>query len=278
MSTQVATVGSPTIERERVGLSRSLRGLVISRVRLVQLAILVVVLGVWEIAGRRLGTFFLAPPSMLWEATKEMVASGDLQHAILDSLSSLLVGFLVATVVGIVVGFLMGWYRPLGQVLDPYVSAGYVIPTAGLVPVFIIWFGLGFTARTVTVFLFCVFEILISTYTGVRNVDTTLVNAARAFGASRWQLFSQVVSRASLPYIFAGLRMGASRAVKGMVIAEILFAVTGLGGLIQNAANYYRTDKVFVVVIVLAIIGIAFSALIQWLERRVTPWSETRVS
>lgn len=278
MSTQVATVGSPTIERERVGLSRSLRGLVISRVRLVQLAILVVVLGVWEIAGRRLGTFFLAPPSTLWEATKEMVASGDLQHAILDSLSSLLVGFLVATVVGIVVGFLMGWYRPLGQVLDPYVSAGYVIPTAGLVPVFIIWFGLGFTARTVTVFLFCVFEILISTYTGVRNVDTALVNAARAFGASRWQLFSQVVSRASLPYIFAGLRMGASRAVKGMVIAEILFAVTGLGGLIQNAANYYRTDKVFVVVIVLAIIGIAFSALIQWLERRVTPWSETRVS
>ncbi len=273
-----ATVGTATIERERVGLSTTLRGLIVSRVRLAQLAILAVLLGVWEIVGRRLGTFFLAPPSTLWSATKEMVASGDLQRAILDSLSSLLVGFLIAMVVGIVVGFLMGWYRPVGQVLDPYVSAGYVIPTAGLVPVFIIWFGLGFTARTVTVFLFCVFEILISTYTGVRNVDGNLVNAARAFGANRWQLFSRVVSRASLPYIFAGLRMGASRAVKGMVIAEILFAVTGLGGLIQDAANYYRTDKVFVVVIVLALIGIAFSALIQWLERRVTPWSETQVS
>lgn len=278
MSTQVATVGSATIERERVGLSRTLRGLVISRVRLTQLVILAVILVVWEVAGRRLGTFFLAPPSTLWAATKEMVASGDLQHAILDSLSSLLAGFAIAAVVGIVVGFLMGWYRPVGQVLDPYVSAGYVIPTAGLVPVFIIWFGLGFTARLVTVFLFCVFEILISTYTGVRNVDGNLVNAARAFGANRWQLFSKVVSRASLPYIFAGLRMGASRAVKGMIIAEILFAVTGLGGLIQNAANYYRTDKVFVVVIVLALIGIAFAALIQWLEKRVTPWSESRAS
>ena len=86
MSTQVATVGSATIERERVGLSRTLRGLVISRVRLTQLVILAVILVVWEVAGRRLGTFFLAPPSTLWAATKEMVASGDLQHAILDSL------------------------------------------------------------------------------------------------------------------------------------------------------------------------------------------------
>jgi ABC-type nitrate/sulfonate/bicarbonate transport system permease component len=267
-----------TIERQRIALSTSLRGLVVSRVRLAQVVILAVVLAVWEVAGRRLGTFFLAPPSTLWAAAREMVASGELQHALLDSLSSLAVGFATAAVVGIVVGFLMGWYRPLGQVLNPYVSAGYVIPTAGLVPVFIIWFGLGFTARTVTVLLFCVFEILISTYTGVRNVDTALVNAARAFGANRRQLFSQVVSRASLPYIFAGLRMGASRAVKGMVIAEILFAVTGLGGVIQSAANYYRTDKVFVVVIVLAVIGIAFAALIQWLERLVTPWSDQQVS
>ena len=80
MSTQDATVGSATIERERVGLSRTLRGLVISRVRLTQLVILAVILVVWEVAGRRLGTFFLAPPSTLWAATKEMVASGDLQH------------------------------------------------------------------------------------------------------------------------------------------------------------------------------------------------------
>jgi NitT/TauT family transport system permease protein len=127
----------------------------------------------------------------------------------------------------------------------------------------------------VTVFLFCVFEILVSTYTGVRNVDMKLVDAARAFGASRWQLFSRVVSFASLPYIFAGLRMGVSRAVKGMVVAELLFAVTGLGGLISNAASYYRTDKVFVGVIVLSILGVILAGAVQLLERRLMPWRQT---
>jgi NitT/TauT family transport system permease protein len=251
------------------------RQLLLSRTRFIQLGVLLVILVGWEIAGRQMGTFFLAPPTTLWDASAEMLASGELIDALLDSLSSLLVGYAVAIVVGVAVGFLMGWYKIVGQILNPFISAGYVIPTAGLVPVFIIWFGLGFNARVVTVFLFCVFEILISTYTGVKNIDPLLINAARAFGANRWELFSKVASRASLPYIFAGLRMGASRAVKGMIIAELLFAVTGLGGLIQNAANYYRTDKVFVVVIVLAIIGVALAAIIQWLERRATPWSHS---
>jgi NitT/TauT family transport system permease protein len=201
-----------------------------------------------------------------------MWSSGELVSALLDSLSSLLVGFCLAIIVGITVGFFMGWYGPAGRTLNPFVSALYVVPTAALVPMFIIWFGLGFTARTVTVFLFCVFEILVSTYTGVRNVDRNLVDAARAFGASRWQLFSRVVSYASLPYIFAGLRMGISRAVKGMVVAELLFAVTGLGGLISNAANYYRTDKVFVGVLVLALLGVVLAGAVQILERRLVPW------
>lgn len=261
------------IERDRIGVGVMLRSLVFSRVRLVQIILLVVILASWEIAGRILGSFFLAPPSALWSAAAEMISSGELGAALLDSLSSLVAGYLTAVIVGVGVGFLMGWYKPVGAILNPFVSAGYVIPTAGLVPIFIIWFGLGFSSRWVTVFLFCVFEILVSTYTGVRNIDSSLVSAARSFGANHWQLFTRVATRASLPYIFAGLRMGVSRALKGMIIAELLFAVTGLGGLIQGAANYYRTDKVFVVVILLAVLGISLSGLIQWIERKATPWS-----
>ena len=230
------------IEREFLSTGALVRRKLFNWERLVQVLLVVTLLAVWEIAGRIMGQFFLAPPSSLPTAFWEMWSSGELVGALLDSMSSLLVGFCLAIVVGIGVGFFMGWYGPAGRTLNPFVSALYVVPTAALVPMFIIWFGLGFTARTVTVFLFCVFEILVSTYTGVRNVDRNLVDAARAFGASRWQLFSRVVSYASLPYIFAGLRMGISRAVKGMVVAELLFAVTGLGGLISNAANYYRTD------------------------------------
>lgn len=269
-------MSTTVVEREQIPLSTIFRRQIVSWERLAQVALLLAVLVIWEYAGRRLGTFFLAPPSALVAAFQEMLVSGELANAVIDSLSSLLTGYGLAVVLGITVGFLMGWYDPVGRTLNPFVSAAYVVPTAALVPVFIIWFGLGFVARTVTVLLFCVFEIVISTYTGVRNVDPLLIDAARAFGANRRQLFAKVVSLASLPYIFAGLRMGASRAVKGMVVAELLFAVTGIGGVIQNAANYYRTDKVFVLIIVLAILGVAMAALIQTVERWFTPWRQER--
>lgn len=276
MST-TATTGA-FIEREQIPFSTVFRKQFLNWERLTQVLVIGVGLVLWEVIGRRLGTFFLAPPSSLVSATAEMLATGEMVTAFVDSLSSLLVGFALAAVLGLLFGFLMGWYRQVGTVLNPFVSAAYVIPTAGLVPVIIIWFGLGFTARMLTVLLFCVFEVLISTYTGVRNVDPLLIDAARSFGANRRQLFTKVVMLASLPYIFAGLRMGISRAVKGMVIAELLFAVTGIGGEIQTAANYYRTDKVFVYVILLALMGVALAAAVQLIERRVMPWQQERTS
>lgn len=277
MSTTTATTGA-FIEREQIPFSTVFRKQFLNWERLTQVLVIGVGLVLWEVIGRRLGTFFLAPPSSLVSATAEMLATGEMVTAFVDSLSSLLVGFALAAVLGLLFGFLMGWYRKVGTVLNPFVSAAYVIPTAGLVPVIIIWFGLGFTARMLTVLLFCVFEVLISTYTGVRNVDPLLIDAARSFGANRRQLFTKVVMLASLPYIFAGLRMGISRAVKGMVIAELLFAVTGIGGEIQTAANYYRTDKVFVYVILLALMGVALAAAVQLIERRVMPWQQERTS
>lgn len=264
------------VERMQIPLRVAIRKGLISWERLAQLLIVVGLLVAWEIAGRRLGDFFLAPPSQLVDATRDVVASGELWRAFLDSLKSLLAGFGLCAAVGIGLGYLMGWYKPVAKVLDPFVSAAYVVPVAALVPVIIIWFGLGFTSRLLTVFLFSVFEVLVSTYTGVKNVDPMLIDVGRSFGAGRMHLFRRVVFFASLPYIFAGLRMGAARAIKGMVVAELLFAVTGLGGAIQTAANYYRTDKVFVYVIVIAIIGIAMSAGIQLLERLATPWRQER--
>lgn len=278
MSTTTATTTGAFIEREQIPFSTVFRKQFLNWERLTQVLVIGVGLVLWEVIGRRLGTFFLAPPSSLVSATAEMLATGEMVTAFVDSLSSLLVGFALAAVLGLLFGFLMGWYRKVGTVLNPFVSAAYVIPTAGLVPVIIIWFGLGFTARMLTVLLFCVFEVLISTYTGVRNVDPLLIDAARSFGANRRQLFTKVVMLASLPYIFAGLRMGISRAVKGMVIAELLFAVTGIGGEIQTAANYYRTDKVFVYVILLALMGVALAAAVQLIERRVMPWQQERTS
>jgi ABC-type nitrate/sulfonate/bicarbonate transport system permease component len=266
------------IERQRIPRIVAIRKELISWERLAQVVLVIGFLTTWEIAGRRLGDFFLAPPSSLVSAFEEMLASGEYVAAVLDSMASLLVGFGLAAAIGISVGFLMGWYRPIGKILNPFVSALYVVPIAALVPVLIIWFGLGFTPRVMSVLLFSVFEILVSTYTGVKNVDPMLVDVASSFGAKRLELFRKVVFFASLPYIFAGLRMGAARAIKGMIVAELLFAVTGIGGAIQTAANYYRTDKVFVYVITLAVLGIALSGAIQIAERLSAPWKQQRSS
>jgi ABC-type nitrate/sulfonate/bicarbonate transport system permease component len=143
------------------------------------------------------------------------------------------------------------------------------------VPLLIIWFGLGMEPRVIAVVLFAVFEIIVSTYAGVKNIDPILPEVARSFGAKKMQIFRRVVLMAALPYIFAGLRMGAARAVKGMVVAELLFAATGVGGAITDAANAYQTDKVMVFVIVITILGISFSGLVQVIERRsMRAWHE----
>lgn len=264
------------VEREQIPIWVGIRKEFISYERLAQVGFVVAILIAWEVMGRRLGDFFLAPPSSLWSATAEIVESGDLWRATLDSLYSLSVGFGISAVVGIGLGYLMGWYKPVAKVMDPFVNAAYVIPVAALVPVIIIWFGLADTSRIIVVIMFCVFEILVSTYTGVKNVDPMLIDVGRSFGAGRFDLFRKVVFFASLPYIFAGLRMGVSRAIKGMVVAELLFAVTGLGGEIQTAANYYRTDIVFVYVLVIALLGVLMAGLIQLIERFVTPWRQER--
>lgn len=264
------------VERERIPVSVAIRKELFNYQRLAQVGFIVALLISWEVAGNRLGAFFLAPPSSLPDATRELLESGELVNALLDSLKSLLVGFGLAGGIGIVFGFLMGWYKPVAKIFDPFVNAAYVVPVVALVPMIIIWFGLGFTSRVITILLFSLFEVLVSTYTGVRNVDPMLIDVARSFGAKRVALFRKVVFYASLPYIFAGLRMGASRAIKGMVVAELLFAVTGLGGEIQTAANYYRTDKVFVYVIVISILGVLLAGAIQTVERLTMPWKQER--
>jgi ABC-type nitrate/sulfonate/bicarbonate transport system permease component len=258
---------STYVEREQLPRAVVLRRSILSRDRFYQLLFLVLFLGLWQYVGMRQGDFFLAPPTSVADAGAEVIGNGELWHAAGQTAIGIVAGFALAAVVGVSLGTLMGSSRPAAATLNPFVSAGYVIPEAAIVPLLIIWFGLGTTPRIVAVFLFAVFEITVSTYAGVRNVDPSLSEVARSFGATRRQVFRRVVLMAALPYIFAGLRMGAARAVKGMVVAELLFAATGIGGAIQEAANAYRTDKVMVFVIVITLMGIGFAGLVQAVER-----------
>jgi ABC-type nitrate/sulfonate/bicarbonate transport system permease component len=240
-----ARPGSVTTAR-RLPLAERLRRRAAPRDRALQLVLLFGILAAWEFFGRRASNFTFAPPSRVAAATREMIESGELQTALTESLVALLVGFALAALVGIGAGYAMGWWRTLGRTLDPFVSAMYVVPIATLVPAMIVWFGLGLTSRVVVIFLFALFEILLSAYGGVKNVDPLIVDVARTFGARRLDLLRKVVFPATLPFVFVGLRIGASRAIKGMILAEMLFAVTGLGRVIIENAAAFRMDRVFV--------------------------------
>ena len=258
---------NPAIERERLGRGLVLRRGVFSRDRLIQLAFVLFVLGVWQAVGESQGDFFLAPPTSVVSAAAEELPTADFWSLLGETATGIGLGFAIAAVLGVTLGVLMGTYRAVATALNPLVSAGYVIPEAAMVPLLIVWFGLGTSPRVIAVVLFAIFEIIVTTYTGVRNADATLRDVGRSFGATPRQLFVKVTVPGALPFIFAGLRIGAARAVKGMVVAELLFAATGIGGAIQLSANAFRTDRVMFYVLVVTIIGISFSGAVQLVER-----------
>jgi ABC-type nitrate/sulfonate/bicarbonate transport system permease component len=256
-----------TVERLYMTRREAARKNLLSKDRALQLALVLAVLAVWQYIGMREGDFFLAPPTSVVKAFGQVLADGELWDAVSSTVLGIVIGFLIAAVLGVAIGTAMATFRSVATTLNPIVSAGYVIPEAAIVPLLIIWFGLDMTPRIISVVLFAVFEIILATYAGVKHVDPMLTQVARSFGANRWQVFGQVTCVAALPYIFTGLRMGAARAVKGMIVAELLFAATGVGGAIQAAANAYQTGKVMVYVIVITLIGVGFAALIQLIER-----------
>lgn len=250
------------------------RGLkaVAPRLRVYQLGVLAAVLLVWEWLGRRSPSFTFAGPTEIAAAAVDLWESGELQAAIQESLLALVVGLALAVVVGTAIGYALGWWKTLGRTLDPFVAALYVVPIASLVPLFIVWLGFGMTTTVAVIFLFAVFEPIVAAQAGVRNVERAYVDVARTFGAGPRQLAWRVVLPATLPFVLPAARLAAGRAVKGMVLAEMLIAVSGLGGIIIYGARQFRMDEVLVAVIVLAAIGITLTALLNALERYVLRW------
>jgi NitT/TauT family transport system ATP-binding protein len=241
----------------------------------VRLASLGLTLGAWEWYGRGVDPIFFSYPTAVAAAVPAMIASGQLQSALLPTLQGLSAGFGLAIMFGILVGLLMGRYRLLDYLLDVQISALYSTPNVALIPLLILWFGLGMQSKIVIVFLAAFFPIIVNTYGGVRNVSRGLVEIAQAEGASEAQIFGKIILPASLPFIMTGIRLAVGRAVVGMVVAEMFTAMTGLGGAIVYFSNAFATDKLFVVIILLALLGVALTEAVKFLEVRLAPWKET---
>ncbi len=235
---------------------------------------LALLLAAWEWFGRGVDPVFFSYPSAILAALPGMVRSGELPGAVSASLQSLYLGFLLAAAAGVTLGCLMGRYRLLYLLLDWEVTAVYATPYTALVPLFILWFGLGLKAKVAMVFLPAFFPILINTLDGVRGVDRQYVDVARAEGASEWQVFTKIILPGAVPSIMTGIRLGIGRGVVGMVVAEMFTAITGLGGAILYYGNQFRTDKMLVAIVTLSVLATVLTSVARVLESRVARWRD----
>jgi NitT/TauT family transport system permease protein len=226
----------------------------------------------WEVTGRIMDSTLIPPLSRIGAAWWKLLASGKLAANLTLSLTTLAAGFFLAVAIGIIIGLLMGRFRAVEHFLDLYVNVLMSAPTTAFVPVLIMWFGLGVESRIAVVFLFAVFVIIINTMTGVKQVDSVLVEMARSFGAKEKEIFFKIILPAAMPAIMAGVRLGMGRAVKGMVTAEMLLTLTGIGAMIMQYGSSFATDSLFAVILTILIIAMITMQAVQWLDRRLTGW------
>jgi NitT/TauT family transport system permease protein len=226
----------------------------------------------WEVAGRTVDSTLIPPLSQIGAAWLKLLISGKLLSNLGMSLVTLAAGFFLAVLLGISTGLLMGRFRSVEYFLDLYVNSLMSAPATAFVPVLILWFGLGVESRIAVVFLFAVFVIIINTMTGVKQVDAVLVEMARSFGAKEREVFFKIILPAALPAIMAGVRLGMGRAVKGMVTAEMLLTLTGIGAMIMQYGSSFATDSLFAVILTILILAMVAMKLVQWIDQRLTGW------
>jgi ABC-type nitrate/sulfonate/bicarbonate transport system permease component len=243
-----------------------------SKLWIVRLVSIVCVLIAWEIAGRQINPLFMSYPTAIAKASVAMIENGELLKALITSLRTLMVGFLTASVIGITMGLLIGRYRVVDAATDWLVTALYATPLIAVIPLVILWFGLGDKAKFFIVTILAVFPVLINTAAGVRNVPSQLIDVGAAFAANERQVFLKIIFPAVLPYIMTGLRLGVGRAIIAMVAAEFFTAITGLGALIVKYGNQYDTASMFVPILVLMFLGVTLSVVLRRVEEMFAPW------
>lgn len=236
---------------------------------LLSCTVLAVFLIVWEWLSRSglVDPFFVSSPSRIVSAARWLFAHG-LWNDIRVSLVEFVLGMLTAVSLGVVVGMLLGWYRTLEAMFEPFVTMLNAMPRVALLPVLILWLGIGVESKVAAVFLGAVFPIVITVMQGVRTVDEHLLKCARSFCATDWQVFRTLVLPTCVPFLVAGLHIAVGRGLVGVVIGELLASQAGVGHMINKASSTFQMDKLFVGIILLTGFGFFMTEALKQLEKR----------
>lgn len=239
---------------------------------LLPIGFVVLALVAWELLGRavEINPLFFSYPSHIGQSLADY-AQGDLWPDLRASAAEFALGMCIA-LVAIPLGLIIGRNRRLVYTLNPVIDALYSTPIVALTPLFVIWFGLGISSKVAMVAVVAFFPLLITMIEGVSTVDRVLVDAARTFGASRRQVYADVIVPGTLPFIVSGMRLSIRGGIIGVVLGEFLGATAGVGYRIRVFAEAFRTPDYLAGVAVLVVFAVCLNLLLRFVERRVAPW------
>ena len=235
----------------------------------------IIFLTVWELLGNTLqviNPMFMSAPSLVAKAAIQLFGSGEIWNDLYVSGIEFFWGYFLSIIFAIPFGIAIGWYKRFSYICDPFVNAMNATPRVALLPLVIIWLGIGIMSKVGIIFLGAVFPLLINTRDGVKTTPANLLTAARSFGASEWQIFKSVVLPSTVPFILTGLRLAVGRALIGVMVGELYAATAGIGFMITVAGATFQTDKVFVGVLIFAISGMLMTDIIDRFEQRFDKW------
>jgi ABC-type nitrate/sulfonate/bicarbonate transport system permease component len=239
-------------------------------------ASVIVVLAAWQLCASQ-GVVDQKLTSSPWgvvQAARFLIDSGQLGPEVASSAKLFGVGLGLAIVIGALGGVLIGWWRLVAAVFEPWIAILYAMPLIALLPLILVWFGIGFTAEVVMVVLISVFPVLVSVMTGTRNVDQQLVRLARSFCGSELAIIRTVLLPSLIPYFVAGVRLAIGSALVGVVVSEYFLGNGGIGGLIVTAGENLQSGEVFVGITILALSAIVMTGLLRRAERRFSQWRD----
>lgn len=240
--------------------------------------IAVLVLAIWEWSARTGGisNLFFPAPTIILSTLFHLLANGVMLTNAGATLTRLLCGFVLGGVPGLLLGLAMGWSRRLRAIIDPFIAAAHPVPKIAILPLIMIIFGIGETSKVVIIAITTFFPMLINTMAGVRQISPTYFEVAENYGANLYQLFTRVVFPGSLPLILTGIRLSLNIALLLTIAVELVSSHDGLGDMIWFAWETLRTEELYATLVVIAVMGIGFNLLLQFITGRMAPWHVER--
>ncbi|AXS41710.1 ABC transporter permease subunit [Breoghania sp. L-A4] len=230
----------------------------------------------WEIVGQADLTFFIPPLSEVFTTLLSIIGTKPFLKALSETAYAFSAGVMFSIVIGIPIGILMGKNRLLDELLLPWVNIFLSAPLTALVPVLMVLFGFGMKSIIITTSLFAIWIIILNSRAGVMQINRSLVEMARSYGASPLDAFFKIYFWAALPEILGGVRIGVIRAVKGVIIGQLLISIVGFGALFELYANNFLMAHFWAVLLVLFALAFTVSEFLAYLERRVAYYAASR--